>query len=356
MNKRKIALVTGVNGQDGSYLSELLLDQGYSVHGIIRRSSTFNRARIDHLRPVPGDGSARLHLHYGDVTDPSSLRRVLRDVGPDEVYHLAAQSHVGVSFAVPDYTADSIALGTLRLLEAVRAEGMAGDVKVYHAATSELFGGQSREPYCESSPVHPRSPYGVAKLYAYWIARNYREAFNMFICNGLLFNHESPRRSENFVTRKISLSVARVAKGLQDRLTLGNLDAGRDWGYAPDYVDAMHRMMQVQSPTDYVVATGEVKTVREFVEQAFKQIDVEIEWRGSGVEEVGVDRRSGEVRVEVSSTYFRPAEVDWLQGDSRKIRRELGWEPKVDFSGLVELMVRSDIDGKESRPEDLEGR
>jgi GDPmannose 4,6-dehydratase len=352
--RKPIALITGVNGQDGSYLSESLLQAGYEVHGLIRRASTFNRARIDHLRPEARTRDGSLHLHYGDVTDSSSLRRVLKDVSPDEVYHLAAQSHVGISFEVPDYTADSIALGTLRLLDAIRAEGMADHVRFYNAATSELFGGQGTQEFSEESEFYPRSPYAVAKLYSYWIAKNYREAFGMYVSNGILFNHESPRRGENFVTKKISQSLTGIASGRRQRLVLGNLDAARDWGYAPDYVRAMHVMLQSPRPSDYVVATGKVHTVRQFVDKSCAILGIDLRWRGSGVEEVGVDSSSGEVRVEVSPHYFRPTEVDWLCGDASKIKRDLGWEPDVDFDRLVEIMIRSDVSGVEVRPEDLD--
>ena len=351
--KKPIALITGVNGQDGSYLSESLLEANYEVHGLLRRSSTFNRSRIDQLRSSVRGANDSLRLHYGDMTDSSSVRRILKEVQPDEIYHLAAQSHVGISFEVPEYTGDSIALGTLRLLEAVRAEGMTHDVRIYNAATSELFGGLSSEAYSEESSFHPRSPYGVAKLYGYWIAKNYREAFGMHISNGLLFNHESPRRGENFVTRKICLSLARMAQGKQKLLTLGNLDAGRDWGYAPEYVKAMHMMVRNERPDDFVVATGKVKTVRDFVERAFSLIGVSIAWQGSGIDEVGIDQLSGSVRVRVAPEYFRPAEVQWLCGDATRISRELGWVPKVDFETLVEVMVRSELDGEEVRPQDL---
>lgn len=345
---RRVALITGVNGQDGSYLAELLLSKGYEVHGLIRRASTFNRSRIEHLHQYESPTRKDLWLHYGDITDSPSLSRILREVMPCEVYHLAAQSHVGISFEVPEYTADSVAMGTLRLLEAIRSMPPR-EIRVYNAATSELYGGMQTTPYSEVSPFHPRSPYGVAKLYSYWIAVNYREAFGTWVSNGILFNHESPRRGENFVTRKISISVAKIVTGSQDRLHLGNLDAVRDWGYAPDYVEAMHRILQADAPADFVVATGQAHSVREFTERAFRHVNIDIEWQGEGLNEIGVDSRTGRTLVEVDPQYFRPAEVDHLLGDSSKIRAELSWEPTVLFGELVGLMVETDLERERRR-------
>jgi len=339
----KVALITGVTGQDGSYLAELLLVKGYQVHGIVRRASTFNRERIEHLHYYENPTRESLFLHYGDMTDSSNLIRIIRETEPDEIYQLAAQSHVQISFEVPEYTADADGIGTLRLLEAVRFMGLGQKTKIYNAATSELYGQAEEFPQTERTPFHPRSPYAVAKLYSYWIARNYREAYNMLICNGILFNHESPRRGENFVTRKITLSVARIVTGKQKVLRLGNLNAKRDWGYAPDYVEAMWLMLQQEKPEDYVIATGESHTVREFTEMAFKEAGITIKWAGTGVDETGIDTKSGDVMVGVSPQYFRPAEVDFLLGDSTKAREKLGWKLRVGFEELVKIMVNADL-------------
>jgi GDPmannose 4,6-dehydratase len=336
----KRALVTGITGQDGSYLAELLLEKGYEVHGLVRRSSSFNRARIDHLRADRRFGR-RLFLHYGDLSDADSLHEAVKVAKPQEVYNLAAQSHVGISFRQPTYTADVVALGTLRLLEALRQ--LAPEARFYQASSSELFGKAEQVPQNEKTPFHPRSPYAVAKLFAYWATVNYREAYGLFACNGILFNHESPRRGENFVTRKITKAVAEFALLLREEpLPLGNLDARRDWGFAGDYVEAMWRMLQQEQPDDYVVGTGETHSVREFCELAFREIGVELVWEGSGVEERGVDRATGRTLVVVDPRYFRPAEVELLQADPRKAREKLGWQPRVSFSELVQLMVQAD--------------
>lgn len=343
----KVALITGVTGQDGSYLAEFLLDKGYEVHGIVRTASTFNRERIEHLHSYENPTKENLLLHYGDMTDSSNLIRIIREVEPDEIYHLAAQSHVKISFEVPEYTAYTDGMGTLCLLEAVRFLGLDEKTKIYNASTSELYGKAEEFPQNEKTPFHPRSPYAVAKLYAYWITINYREAYNMFACNGILFNHESPRRGDNFVSRKITLSIAGILAGKQKRLHLGNLNAKRDWGYAPDYVEAMWLMLQQEAPKDYVIATGEAHTVREFTEMAFKEAGINLEWRGEGVNETGIDSKTGEVLVEVSPQYFRPTEVDFLLGDSTKAQKELGWKPRVKFEELVKIMVSADL-GKEN--------
>jgi len=340
----KVALITGINGQDGSYLAEFLLKKGYTVHGIIRRASTFNRERIEQLYSFENPVHRHFILHYGDMTDSSNLIRLVNDIKPHEIYHLAAQSHVKISFQVPEYTANVDGLGTLRLLEAVRFLGLDKHTRIYHASTSELFGKAKVFPQSEDTPFHPRSPYGVAKLYAHWIAKNYREAYDMFVCDGILFNHESPRRGENFVTRKITLSIAKILAGKQERLHLGNLDAKRDWGYAPDFVEAMWLMLQQDEPDDFVIATGEAHTVREFIELAFKEVGIDIEWKGSGIDEKGIDAAIGKVLVEVDPKYFRPAEVDYLLGDASKAEERLGWRPKVAFEELVRLMMRADLE------------
>ena len=340
---RKAALITGVTGQDGSYLAEFLLEKGYEVHGIVRRASTFNRERIEHLHAYENPNRDNLLLHYGDMTDSSNLIRIIREVQPDEIYNLAAQSHVHISFEVPEYTADADGIGTLRLLEAVRFLGLDTRTRIYNASTSELYGQAEEFPQNEKTPFHPRSPYAVAKLYSYWIAKNYREAYNMLVWNGILFNHESPRRGENFVTRKITLSLARMLAGKQKVLYLGNLDAKRDWGYAPEYVESMWLMLQQNEPAEYVVATGEAHTVREFAELAFEEAEIDIEWHGSGVNEKGTDSKTGELLVQVSPEYFRPADVEFLLGDASKARAELGWRPKVAFEELVKIMVDADL-------------
>ncbi|SHK17008.1 GDPmannose 4,6-dehydratase [Clostridium cavendishii DSM 21758] len=338
----KKALITGITGQDGSYLTEFLLKKGYEVHGIIRRHSTINTKRIDHLFEDPEIGNKNLFLHYGDLTDSSNLNRLIEKIKPNEIYNLAAQSHVQVSFEVPEYTAEADAIGTLRILDAIRETGV--NCRFYQASTSELFGGiPDTAPQSEKTPFYPKSPYGVAKLYGYWITVNYREAYNMYACNGILFNHESPRRGETFVTRKITRAVASIMAGKQDHVSLGNLDAKRDWGFAGDYVEAMWLMLQQEKPKDYVIATNETHTVREFVELAFKEIGSEIEWRGTGVDEKGYDKKTGKILVDVNPRYFRPAEVELLWGDCRRAENELGWERKVDFKTLVRMMVNADM-------------
>ena len=345
--KQKVALITGITGQDGSYLAEFLIDKGYEVHGVLRRSSSFNTGRIEHLyldEWVRDMKRKRLvNLHWGDMTDTSSLIRIIQTIQPDEIYNLAAQSHVKVSFDVPEFTAETDAVGTLRLLEAVRILGMEHKTKIYQASTSELFGLVQETPQKETTPFYPRSPYAVAKLYAYWIMKNYRESYGMFAVNGILFNHESERRGENFVNRKITLAACRIAQGLQDKLYLGNLSSLRDWGYAKDYVECMWLMLQQEKPEDFVIATGEQHTVREFCTLAFKYAGIELEWQGEGLAEKGIDKNTGKVLVEVDPKYFRPAEVQTLLGDPTKARTVLGWNPrKTSFDELVRLMVESD--------------
>jgi len=364
---KKVALITGITGQDGAYLAEFLLDKGYTVHGVKRRTSLFNTDRIDHLYQDPHEKSRRFVLHYGDMTDSSSLTRIVQQVQPDEIYNLAAQSHVAVSFEEPEYTADSDALGALRLLEAIRILGMEKKTRFYQASTSELYGKAVETPQKETTPFYPRSPYGVAKLYAYWITVNYREAYGMFACNGILFNHESPVRGETFVTRKITRAMARIKLGLQDCLYLGNLNAKRDWGHARDFVEAQWRMLQLPKPEDFVIATGEQHSVREFVEAVCKELGMKIRWQGRGVKEVGVldsalgtrhselstqnsalstqhsALKGGNVIVAVDPRYFRPTEVDALLGDASKARKKLGWTPKIKFKQLVAEMVSADF-------------
>ena len=337
----KKALITGVSGQDGSYLAELLLEKGYEVHGIIRRSSSLNRQRIDHLTMNREIYNKTFFLHYGDMTDSSNLNRIIEKIEPDEIYNLAAQSHVRVSFDVPEYTAETDAVGVLRLLDAIRETGIR--TKFYQASTSELYGKVREIPQTEQTPFYPRSPYGVAKLYGFWIVKNYREAYNMFAVNGILFNHESPRRGENFVTRKITISASQIKLGIRDKLYLGNLNAKRDWGYAKDYVEAMWMMLQSPSPEDYVIATGETHSVREFCEHAFRALGIEIEWKGEGVNEVGIDKARGKEIIGVNPQYFRPSEIDILIGDSSKAKKELGWKPKITFEELVKIMVDADF-------------
>ena len=344
----KIALITGITGQDGSYLAELLLEKGYEVHGLMRRSSSFNTERIEHLyldEWVRDMQKKRLvNLHYADMTDSSSLIRVIQSVKPDEIYNLAAQSHVKVSFDVPEYTAEVDAVGTLRLLEAVRILGFEKSVKIYQASTSELFGLVQEVPQKETTPFYPRSPYGVAKLYGYWITKNYRESYGMFAVNGILFNHESERRGETFVTRKITIAAARIAQGMQDKLYLGNLDAKRDWGYAKDYVECMWLILQHHEPQDFVIATGEMHSVREFCSLAFEEAGINLRWEGSGIDEKGIDVETGKVLVEVDPKYFRPAEVEQLLGDPTKAKTLLGWNPTATpFKELVKLMVKHDM-------------
>ena len=345
---KKIALITGITGQDGSYLAELLVEKGYEVHGIIRRSSSFNTGRIEHLyiEELIEDlkSKRKLRLHYGDMTDSSNLIRLIQTIQPTEIYNLAAQSHVKVSFEVPKYTAETDGIGTLRILEAIRICGLEKTCKIYQASTSELYGKVQETPQSETTPFYPRSPYGVAKIYAFWITKNYREAYGMFAVNGILFNHESERRGETFVTRKISLAAARIAKGVQSKLYLGNLDAKRDWGYAKDYVKCMWSMLQHHTPEDFVIATGEQHTVREFVEKAFEVLSIQITWEGKGANEKGIDSKTGKVIVEIDPKYYRPTEVETLLGDPTKARTVLGWDPKeTSFDELVRLMVESDI-------------
>jgi GDPmannose 4,6-dehydratase len=339
----KTALITGVTGQDGAYLAEFLLGKGYMVHGIKRRTSLFNTDRIDHLYKDPHESDIRFKLHYGDLTDATNLIRIIQEVQPDEIYNLAAQSHVMVSFETPEYTANSDALGTLRLLEALRILGLSKKTRFYQASTSELYGKVRETPQSESTPFYPRSPYGVAKLYSYWIVVNYREAYDFFACNGILFNHESPVRGETFVTRKITRGVARIKLGLQEKLHLGNLNAKRDWGHARDYVEAQWLILQQNEPEDFVIASGKQHSVREFVETAFREVGIGIEWKGEGGDEKGYDRESGKALVEIDRRYFRPAEVDTLLGDPSKARSKLGWAPRVSFGELVMEMVREDL-------------
>lgn len=344
----KVALITGITGQDGSYLAEFLVEKGYDVHGVLRRSSSFNTGRIEHLyldEWVRDMKKKRLiELHWGDMTDSSSLIRIISEIRPDEIYNLAAQSHVKVSFDVPEFTAEVDAVGVLRLLEAVRIVGLADKCRIYQASTSELYGKVQEVPQSESTPFYPRSPYGVAKLYGFWVMKNYRESYGMYCCNGILFNHESERRGENFVTRKITLAAARIAKGLQDKLYLGNLNALRDWGYAKDYIECMWLMLQQDQPDDFVIATGESHSVREFCTLAFKEAGIELRWEGAGVDEKGIDVQTGKVLVEVDPKYFRPAEVEQLLGDPTKARTVLGWNPhKTSFEELVRIMVQHDM-------------
>jgi len=340
----KKALITGITGQDGSYLAELLLEKDYEVYGIIRRSSSFNTQRIDHIYQDPHEKRIRMYLHYGDMTDSTNLIRLIQEIQPDEIYNLAAQSHVKVSFETAEYTANSDGLGTLRLLEAIHLLGLENKVKFYQASTSELFGKVQETPQKETTPFYPRSPYAAAKLYAYWITINYREAYGIFASNGILFNHESPRRGETFVTRKITRAASRIALGLQEKLYLGNMDAKRDWGYAPDYVKAMWLMLQQEEPGDFVIATGETHTVREFVELAFKSLGINILWKGKGQEEKGINSRNGQIVVEIDPRYFRPTEVSFLLGDASKAKKELSWSPSTSFAELIELMIRNDYE------------
>ena len=347
------ALITGITGQDGSYLAEFLLEKGYEVHGLIRRSSTFNTERIDHIYADPHDPKAKLFLHYGDITDSGQLTNLIYNIQPEEIYHLAAQSHVRVSFDMPEFTGDVTGIGTTRLLESIRRSGI--KTRFYQASSSEMFG-DAPPPQNEETPFRPRSPYGAAKVYAYWMVKNYREGYGMFAVNGILFNHESPRRGETFVTRKITRALARIKLGLQDKLYLGNLEAKRDWGYAPDFVEAMWLMLQQNEPDDYVIATGETHTVREFVNLAFSHAGIELEWKGKGVSEKGFVKsfasalkppasnlRIGDAIIEIDQRYFRPLEVEFLQGDASKAKKKLNWEPKVKFKELVKIMVEADI-------------
>jgi GDPmannose 4,6-dehydratase len=339
----KTALISGVTGQDGAYLSEFLLSKGYKVHGIKRRASSFNTARVDHLYQDPHEKNRRFFLHYGDLTDTSNLVRIIQEVKPDEIYNLGAQSHVQVSFEVPEYTADADGIGTLRFLEAIRILGLGKKVRFYQASTSELFGKVQEIPQKETTPFYPRSPYAAAKLYAYWIVVNYRESYGMYACNGILFNHESPIRGETFVTRKITRAAARIKLGLQDKLFMGNVDAKRDWGYAGDYVELMWLMLQQDEADDYIMATGVTTSVRDFITIAFKEAGIPIRWEGKGIDEKGIDGNTGKVLVEIDPRYFRPAEVDLLIGDPSKAKSRFGWEPKVQLPELVKMMVSHDI-------------
>jgi GDPmannose 4,6-dehydratase len=341
--EKKCALISGITGQDGAYLAEFLLAKGYEVHGIKRRSSSFNTQRVDHLYQEPWKPDTRFFMHFGDLTDATNLIRIIQEVQPVEIYNLAAQSHVQVSFETPEYTANSDALGALRLLEAIRILGMKDRVRFYQASTSELYGKVQETPQTEKTPFYPRSPYAAAKLYAYWITINYREAYNFFACNGILFNHESPIRGETFVTRKITRAAARIKLGLQEMVFLGNLDARRDWGHARDFVEAMWLMLQQPKPDDFVIATGEQHSVREFVEIAFKEVGIAIDWRGQGVEEVGYERDSGRVLLKVNPRYFRPTEVETLLGDATKAHTVLGWQPRSSFKDMVREMVIADL-------------
>jgi GDPmannose 4,6-dehydratase len=341
--KRRVALITGVTGQDGAYLAEYLLGLGYIVHGIKRRSSSFNTQRVDHLYEDRHAGNVPFLLHYGDMTDSTNLIRLVQQIRPTEIYNLAAQSHVGVSFESAEYTANADAIGVLRLLEAIRILGMEKETRFYQASTSELYGLAQEIPQTETTPFYPRSPYGVAKLYGYWITVNYREAYGMFASNGILFNHESPVRGETFVTRKITRGVARIEVGLEDTVYLGNLEAKRDWGHARDYVEGMHAILQADQADDFVLATGETRSVREFVELAFAEVGRRIQWRGKGIEEAGIDKKSGKTVVRIDPVYFRPTEVDILIGDASKARQKLGWKPKTSFAELVKEMVAGDL-------------
>lgn len=336
----KKALITGITGQDGSYLAEFLLGKGYEVHGLIRRSSIFNTGRIDHLYKDKHNEDIKMFLHYGDLSDGSNISRLIEKIKPDEIYHLGAQSHVRVSFDMPEYTSDVTGLGTLRILDAIRETGVR--TKFYQASSSEMFGLVQEVPQKETTPFYPRSPYGCAKVYAYWITRNYRESYGLFACNGILFNHESPRRGETFVTRKITKGLSRVKLGLDRKLYLGNLDAKRDWGYSKDYVECMWLMLQQDKPDDYVIATGETHTVREFVEETCRILGIDLKWSGKGINEIGIDQKTKKTIIEIDPNYFRPAEVDLLIGDCSKAKKILGWEPKTKFKELVELMVRFD--------------
>ena len=341
---KKVALITGITGQDGAYLADLLLKKDYLVHGIKRRSSSFNTARIDHLYQDPHIDKRNFVLHHGDLTDSTNMIRIIQEVQPDEIYNLAAQSHVMVSFETPEYTANADALGTLRILEAIRLLGLSDKTRFYQASTSELYGMVQEVPQNEKTPFYPRSPYGVAKLYAYWITVNYREAYNIFACNGILFNHESPIRGETFVTRKITRAAARISLGVQERLYLGNLDSKRDWGHADDYVEGMWRIMQHDKPDDFVLATGISTSIRDFTTQAFSEAGISLEWSGSGVNEVGKNAQTGKLLVSVDPTYFRPTEVDLLIGDATKAKEKLGWSPTSDLKQLISEMIYSDLE------------
>ncbi len=340
---KKVALITGVTGQDGAYLAELLLKKGYEVHGIKRRSSLFNTNRIDHLYSDLHEENVRFILHYGDMTDSTNLIKIIQDVQPDEIYNLAAQSHVKVSFETPEYTANSDAVGALRILEAIRILKLEKKTKFYQASTSELYGKVQEVPQTENTPFYPRSPYAVAKLYAFWITKNYREAYGMYACNGILFNHESPIRGETFVTRKITRGVARIKLGMQKKIYLGNIDAKRDWGHAKDYVEGMWLMLQQETPEDYVLATGETTSVRDFISMAFNEVDIKVKWEGKDVNEKGINAETGDILIEIDPKYFRPTEVDLLVGDASKAYKNLGWKPKYKLQELIKDMVQSDL-------------
>jgi len=348
---KKVAFITGITGQDGAYLAELLLKKDYIVHGLKRRSSSFNTGRIDHFYQDPHVNKRNFILHHGDLTDSTNLIRIIQEVQPDEIYNLAAQSHVQVSFETPEYTANADGLGTLRILEAIRLLGMVEKTKFYQASTSELYGMVQEVPQNEKTPFYPRSPYAVAKLYGYWITINYREAYNLYACNGILFNHESPVRGETFVTRKITRAAARISMGTQERVYLGNLDAKRDWGHASDFVEGMWRMMQQEEPEDFVLATGVTTTIREFTERAFAEVGISLEWSGSGVDETGRDVKSGNILVSIDPAYFRPTEVDLLIGDASKAREKLGWQPTCDLQQMIEEMIKADLE--EARKDQL---
>lgn len=346
---KKVALITGITGQDGSYLAELLLEKGYEVHGMKRRASSFNTSRIDHLYQDAHNKNLKFKLHYGDLTDSTNLIRLIQEIQPDEIYNLAAQSHVKVSFDCPEYTANADGLGTLRLLEAIRILKLEKKTRLYQASTSELFGLVQETPQKETTPFYPRSPYACAKIYGYWITVNYREGYNIYACNGILFNHESPRRGETFVTRKITRAAVRIKLGVEEKLYLGNLDSKRDWGHAKDYVEGMWRVLQQDKPEDYVLATGVTTTIRDFCNMTFRELGIEIQWKGSGVNEKGIDKATGKTIIEVDPKYFRPTEVDLLLGDSSKARKKLGWVPKYDLPALVKEMVSEDL--KEAKKE-----
>ena len=348
---KKVAFITGITGQDGAYLAELLLKKDYIVHGLKRRSSSFNTGRIDHLYQDPHVNKRNFILHHGDLTDSTNLIRIIQEVQPDEIYNLAAQSHVQVSFETPEYTANADGLGTLRILEAIRLLNMVEKTKFYQASTSELYGMAQEVPQNEKTPFYPRSPYAVAKLYGYWITINYREAYNLYACNGILFNHESPVRGETFVTRKITRAAARISMGTQERVYLGNLDAKRDWGHASDFVEGMWRMMQQEEPEDFVLATGVTTTIREFTERAFAEVGISLEWSGSGVDETGRDVKSGNILVSIDPAYFRPTEVDLLIGETSKAREKLGWQPTCDLQQMIEEMIKADLE--EARKDQL---
>jgi len=343
----KKALITGITGQDGSYLAELLLEKGYEVHGMLRRSSSFNTGRIDHLYNDPEILDKKLFLHYGDLTDSSNLNRLLEKIHPEEIYNLGAQSHVKVSFEIPEYTAEVDGIGILRFLDAIKETGL--QTKFYQASTSELYGKVLETPQNENTPFYPRSPYGVAKLYGFWIIKNYREAYNLFACNGILFNHESPRRGGTFVTRKITRAVSRIKYGLQSSVSLGNLNSKRDWGYAPEYVEGMWRMLQLDKADDFVLATGETHTIREFADKAFTELDLELEWTGEGPAEKGIEKRTGEVRVKIDPRYYRPTEVELLIGDATKAKKAFSWDPQIKFEKLVKLMIKADWEKVQKR-------